>query len=325
MKIKDFRNDTDVLRTESFFGKEAASFNGFADFCKLNVPLVISVTLACLFVYGAVIFNIVIAGDTIQFLSDADVYKQMHFGAGRWASVPLIKLFFIKESGVYASAFISAVSIWTFSMLFCYFIAVFTKNTKRQNGFIPLALTVLTYSVWSQYFMFFYQSKIQTIFVCLTLINVYILYKGFLLRKKAHIIISFFLTVLSFGIFQSLVVLFLCVTFIYFVLLQENSSFHAKEYSVLCIKLFIFFISAFIFNVIIDKTALSVIGIPSDNITIRKMAWNQSGIRSIFAHILAQIYVLTIGLFPFVHSFILFPDYGKLIWKCPRSIRQTDF
>jgi hypothetical protein len=329
MKTKDFRNDTDVLQTGSFFGKDAASFNGFISFCGRNMPLVISVTLACLFVYGAVLFNIVIAGDTIQYLADSNVYKQMHIGGGRWAAVLLAKLFFIKESGVYASAFISAISIWTFSMLFCYFIAVLTQNTKRRNGFIPLALTVLTYSVWPQYFMFFYQNKIQTIFVCLTLINVYILYKGFLSRKKAYLVISFLLTVLSFGIYQPFFPLFLCLVFIYFILLQENSNFPSKEYSLLCLKLFCFFVAAFAVSTAIDRIVQSAFNIPPSDYITGQMFWNQSGgIRTIFINICAQIYVLTIGLIPFVHSFfspIMANLYGNALDPFGRPIFDTVF
>jgi hypothetical protein len=245
MEKINLQDKTPVLREKSFLDGAGASFNGFINFCSQNTPLVITVTLAAVFVYGVILFNLAVAGDNIIYLNDAAFYISEHIRVGRWATPVLAKLFFIKESGMFVSNIISMSAIWLFSMLFCYFIAVFTKNTKRHNGFIPLALTVLTYSVWSQYFLFFYQNKIQTIFICINLISIYLLFDGFFSRRLIKLIIPFILTVLSFGIYQPLVPLFICIVFIYFILLQENSNYTPKEYSFLCLKLFIFFIAAF--------------------------------------------------------------------------------
>jgi hypothetical protein len=296
-----------------FLDGEGASVKGFLDFCKRNTPLVIAVTLTALFVYGAILFNIIMAGDNQHILNNSANYIAEHIRVGRWASPPLLKLFFIKESGIFASNFISTLSIWLFSILFCYFIAVFTKNTERRNGLIPAALIVLTYAVWPEYFMFFYQNKIQTIFICVTLINVYILYDGFLSRNKIKLIVSFILTVFSFGVYQPLVPLFLCVVFVYFVLLQENSNYPAKEYSFLCLKLFVFFIAAFALNSGIGKIFLSLRDFQASDYVTKHMVWEKISIRAMIAGILGQGYIVTIGMIPFVHSLfspIMISMYG---------------
>jgi hypothetical protein len=301
MKKENLRDTTPAMGTKLFLDGEGASIKGFLDFCKQNTPLVISVTLAVLFVYGIVLFSLPAAGDNILYLDSPAFYIFGLIQVGRWITPLLVKLFFIKESGIFASNFISMSLIWLFSLLFCYFIAVFTKNTKRHNSFIPLALTVLTYSVWSQYFLFFYQNKIQTAFTCLNLISVYLLFDCLLTRKKIKVIIPFILTVFSFGVYQPLVPLFLCIVFIYFILLHENSNYPQREYSLLCLKLFVFFIAAFASMSIINKIIQSALSLDTVGME-RVMIWNKSGLRSIIANILAQGYALTIGGLPFVHS-----------------------
>jgi hypothetical protein len=300
MEQEKLRNDVSASNEKAFLG--GASFNSFIDFCKQNTPLVITVSIAVLFVYGVILFNIVVNGDTSLYLDHPDSYEAMHIQVGRWVTPPLVKLFFTKESGVYASNFISVFSIWLFSLLFPYFIAVFTKNTNRRNGFIPLALTVLTYSVWTQYFLFFYQNKIQTIFICVTLIFVYLLFDGFLSRNKIKTVAAFLLSVLSFGIYQSFLPLFLCIVFVYFVLLQENSDLPPKEYALLCLKLAVSFVAAFVLAVIIGKLILFFSNYPESDYMANQMGWNRIDLRSILANILGQGYAFTFGGIPAVHS-----------------------
>jgi hypothetical protein len=326
MKQKKLQNEMSVSVAASFLGGEGASFNGFIDFCKRNIPLVITVTLTALFVYGAAVFNTAVIGDIAGYLADPDYYKLEHFKSGRWAALLLTKLFFIKESGIYASNFISVLSIWLFSLLFPYFIAVFTRNTGRRNGLIPLALIVMTYSVWPQYFQFFWQNKIQTLFICLALTAVYLLFDGFLTRRKIKILIGFIITAFSFCLYQPFVPLFICIVFIFFVLLEDNTSFDAKDYLNLCIKLIIVFIAAFAFFLISDKIAQFMFNVRESGYVSSKMIWNKYSVKSIISGILAQIYVLTIGGIPFVHSIFspMMPNmYGSDFDTFNRPISDT--
>jgi hypothetical protein len=300
--MENLQNKSPPLRKKSFCGGAGASFNGFIDFCKRNTPLVITVSFAAIFVYGLILFNITATGDNAAILNDPGLMERDLIAMGRWTTEPLLRLFFIKESGIYASNFIFVFSIWLFSILFCYFIAVLTKNTERRNGFIPLALIVLTYSVWPQYFQCFLPNKIRPVFICLTLINVYLLFDGLLSKNKIKTTIGFVLSILTFGEYEPFVPLFLCITFIYFVLLQENSNLPSKEYALLCLKLFIAFIAAFAMSTIIGKIIKStLIGYEWDYVT-RHFIWNKSNILSVIFAILAQGYIVTIGALPFVHN-----------------------
>ncbi|MDR2097437.1 MAG: glucosyltransferase domain-containing protein [Spirochaetaceae bacterium] len=304
--MENLQNDNPFSGKKSFLGGEGASFNGFIDFCRRNTPLVITVTLAALFVYGVVLFNISVTGDNAMSFYDPDYMLFDTFRIGRWVIPILVKLLFIKESGVYASNFISVLFIWLFSLLFCYFIAVFTKNTERRSGFIPPALIVLTYSVWPQYFSAFIHHKIHALFICVILIEVYMLFDGFLSRNKIKVLMGFVLTFISFGVYQPLVPLFLCITFIYFILLCENSNLPSKEYAPLCLKLFIAFAAALSLSVITAKIIQSLLETSSTDYVSKHMIWKHisiKSIKSIIGGILGQGYIVTIGMLPFVHAF----------------------
>jgi hypothetical protein len=110
MKKEKLPDRTPALGTNVFLDGNGASVKGFLEFCERNTPLVISVTLATLFVYGIILFNIVIAGDNPGRF-DYDYWISDLISVNRWAAAILVKLFFIKESGIYASNFIAVLSI----------------------------------------------------------------------------------------------------------------------------------------------------------------------------------------------------------------------
>jgi hypothetical protein len=313
--MENLQNDNPLLGKESVLGGGGASFNGFIDFCRRNMPLVITVTLATLFVYGVFLFNISVIGDTLLYFATS--HNPIKFTASiisdytiqtdtlslkRWAMWLFSDFLFMRESGVYAGNFIAVASIWTFSMLFFYFISVFTKIKNRYNGFIPPALTLLTYPIWSMNLPNLYMMRVNMFFIPVMLTGVYLLYNGFLSGNKIHILISFVLTILCFGAYQPFLPLFLCIVFIFFLLLQENSNFQPKEYSFLCLKLILFFAVAFIFRSIIGSIFQVVFNIPKNSYVTGTMVWNKSDISSILNNILGLGYFITIGIIPFIHS-----------------------
>jgi hypothetical protein len=324
-----------------FLGGEGASFGGFIEFCKRNMPLVISVTVAALFVYGVFLFNVSVIGDTLLRFATSHNPVKFNWINGltydytietdtlslkRWTHWLFANLFLIKESGVYAGNFISIVSIWTFSMLFCYFIAVFTKNTNRRNGFIPLAFTLLTCPIWSLNLPNLYMVRINMVFIAVMLIAVYLLYAGFLSGNKTYLVISFVLTVLCFGSYQPFIPLFLCIVFIFFLLLQENSNLQPKEYGILCLKLFLFFLAAFIFRSIIGNIFQSAFNIPENSYVTGTMIWNKSSLISVMANILGLGYFTTIGMIPFVHTLftpLMETMYGSSVGPYGKSIVEN--
>jgi hypothetical protein len=338
--MENLQNNNSLLGKKSFLDGEGASFNGFIDFCRRNMPLVITVTLTTLFVYGVFLFNISISGDTLLDLPtrydtvDLNISKNYSIqndilSLKRWTQWLFSLFFYIKESGVYAANFIAIISIWTFSMLFCYFIAVFTKNTKRRNGFIPIALTLLTCPVWSICLPNLYMVRVNMLFIVVMLIGIYLLYAGFLSNNKLYLAISFVLIVLSFGAYQSLTPLFLCIVFVFFLMIQENSSFQPKEYTFLCLKLFLFFITAFIFRSIIGSIVQYAFNIPKDNghgYITGIMVWNKSSLMPVLTNILGLGYFTTIGMIPFIHSLftpLMEPMYGSAAGPYGKSIVEN--
>jgi hypothetical protein len=76
----------------------------------------------------------------------------------------------------------------------------------------------------------------------------------------------------------------------------------SKDYVLLCLKLFIAFIAAFALTTVIGKIVKSALALHDSDYVTRHMVWNKAAVKTIIAGILAQIYVLTIGAIPFVHS-----------------------
>jgi hypothetical protein len=340
MKQKKLQDKAPLLRNDAFWCGEGASFKGFIEFCKRNTPLVITVTLAVMFVYGVFLFNISVTGDTILHLSTLNGPVKLNLAGDtpytmqtdilslkRWTQWLFAILVYIRESGVYTSNFVATASIWTFSMLFCYLFAVFTKNTDRRNGFIPLALTLLSYPVWSVCLPVVYMARINLLFVVVMLIGVYLLYTGFLSNNKTYIAISFILILLSFGAYQPLIPLFICVVFIFFLLLEENSNLQPKEYSFLCLKLFLFFLAAFALRSFIGSIVQYALDIPRDVQYISGiMVWNKSSLKPVLTNVLGLGYFTTIGQIPFVHSLfapLMETIYGSSVGPYGKSIVEN--
>jgi hypothetical protein len=340
MEKENLRDRIPAPGTKPFLDGEGASVKGFLDFCKRNTPLVIAVTLAALFVYGVILFNLSVNGEVFTYLSsshnpikinkapDGYTIQKDQLSVGRWAGWLFSELIFIRESGMYAASFIEIASVWAFSILFCYFIAVFTKNTNRRNGFIPLALILLTYPVWPMCLQNIYMARVNISFIAVMLIGVYLMYTGFLSKNKICLVISFVLTILCFGAYQPFVPLFLCLVFIFFLLFEENSNFLPKEYAFLCLKMFLFFLAAFILNSIITKVILSVLNITEGNYISGAMVWNKSNLSSVISNILGMGYLTTIGMIPFVHSLftpLMETMYGSSIGPYGKSIVENVF
>jgi hypothetical protein len=340
MKQKKGQDKSPLFGKESFWDGSGASFKGFVDFCGQNTPLLISVTLAAIFIYGVFLFNISVTGDTVLDFSTRRNPMKLNLSGDtpytvqtdilslkRWTQWLFASFFYIRESGVYTTNFVAVASVWTFSILFCYFIAVFTKNTNRRNGFIPLALTLLSCPVWAICLPNVYMARTNLLFVAVMLTGVYLLYTGFLSNNKAYIVISFILTVLSLGSYQPLTPLFLCIVFIFFVLLEENSNLRPKEYSFLCLKLFLFFLAAFALRSLVGSIVQYALDIPDGgNYVTGIMIWNKSSLIPILTNILGLGYFTTIGAIPFVHSLftpLMETMYGSAAGPYGKSIAEN--
>jgi hypothetical protein len=123
-----------------YFGTQKASVKGFCDYCKKNIPLVITVTIALFFTYGGKLFWYSIGIDTELFINDKNYFLPWNIQIGRFGLGVLQKLWHIKEFNPFTAFLIAFCFIWLFPLSWCYIIGVFSRNTGRNNNLIPFAL-----------------------------------------------------------------------------------------------------------------------------------------------------------------------------------------
>lgn len=196
------------MKTVDYFGTEKMSFSGFCNFCKKNVPLIISVTLALFFAYGIKLVCYSIGIDTESFAAHKPSFLKWNVQISRFGLGLLQRLWYIHEFNPLSAFFIAFCFIWLFTLSWCYCLAVFSKNTGRNNKLIPFALLFMTMPVWAEQFYFVFQS-VETacmIFICPYVI--YLLYQGFLHNEKGKVICAFTLLVLMTSVYQAIIPLF---------------------------------------------------------------------------------------------------------------------
>jgi hypothetical protein len=232
------------MKEIDYFGVEKVSFMGFRDFCKKNLPLLGTVTFALFFTYGIKLVCYSIGVDTDLFMADRLSMLKRDVQVHRFGLNVLRSISFIHEYNPIISFFIAFCLIWLFALSWCYVIAVFGKNTGRNNKLIPFALLFMTMPVWAEQFYFVFQAAETSLMVFICPYVIYLLYRGFLENRTKDVLCGFILLVLMISVYQAIVPLFCAGVFACFVLLRENSNHEPYIYRLLCLRLFITLIAA---------------------------------------------------------------------------------
>ena len=288
-----------------YFDMEAASVKGFCNFCRNNLPLILAVSVALFFTYGIRLFWYSIGIDTELFMADkADVLK-WYIKIGRFGLVLLSKFWYIKEFNPFTAFFTAFCLIWFFTTSWCYIIAIFSRNTGRNNKLIPFALVFMTMPVWAEQFYFLLQAAETAFIISLCPYVIYLLYKGFLDNEKGKILCASILLVFMTSVYQAIVPLFCCGVFACFVLLQEHSDYEPQVYRNLCLKLFITLVGAMAVYLFIDRIVIPVFfHIEKSSYLDNMNQWGQVPIRQNINNILLFGYIITIGHIPLVQSIV---------------------
>jgi len=285
------------------FDMEKASISGFCVFCRNNIPLIIAVSITLFFAYGIRLFWYSIGIDTELFMADKAGNLKWSISIGRFGYVALSKLLYINGFNPFTAFFTAFCLIWFFTISWCYIIAIFTRDTGRNNKLIPFALVFMTMPVWAEQFYFLLQAAENAFILSLCPYVVYLLYKGFLDNEKGKIICASILLVFMTSVYQAIVPLFCCGVFICFVLLQEQTDYEPQVYRNLCLKLFITLVGAMAVYSIIDGVIIpALFHIEKSDRWDRYIEWGNTPIREIMLRILLQGYIITIGQFNIVQS-----------------------
>jgi len=288
-----------------YFDMEKASAKGFCNFCRSNVPLILAVSVTLFFTYGIRLFWYSIGIDTEQFMADKSWLLKWHIQTGRFGLALLSKFLFIKEFNPFTAFFMAFCMIWLFTISWCYIIAIFSRNTGRNNKLIPFALVFMTVPVWAEMFYFTFMAMETALIVGLCPYVIYLLYKGFLDNEKSKIVCASILLVFMTSVYQAIVPLFCCGVFALFVLLQEQTNYEPQVYRNLCVKLFITLGGAMAVYFFIDRIIIPVFFHIEKSFYVDDMnQWGQVPVRQNIINILSFGYTITIGHIPLVQNMV---------------------
>ena len=288
-----------------YFDMEEASLKGFCNFCRNNIPLILAVSVTLFFTYGIRLFWYSIGIDTELFMADKAGILKWDINIGRFGLALLSKIWYIKEFNPFTAFFTAFCMIWFFTISWCYIIAIFCRNTGRNNKLIPFALVFMTMPVWAEMFYFSFMAAETAFIIGLCPYVIYLLYKGFLNGEKGKIICASILLVFMTSVYQAIAPLFCCGVFVCFVLLQEQTDYEPRVYRNLCLKLFIMLVGAMAVYLFIDRIVIPVFFHIEKSAYVDDMnQWGQVPVKQNILNILFFGYTITIGHTPLVQSIV---------------------
>jgi hypothetical protein len=314
-----------VMNAVDYFGTEKVSLSGFCNFCKKNIPLLVSVTIALFFTYGVKLVCYSIGIDTELFAADKPAILIWNTQIGRFGLSLLQRLWYIREFNPLSAFSIAFCFIWLSTISWCYCLVVFCKNTGRNNKLIPFALLFMTMPVWAEQFYFVFQSAETACMIFLCPYVVYFFYQGFLHNEKGKIIGGFILLILMISVYQAIIPLFCAGVFACFVLLQENSDYEPQIYQRLCLKLFIALATALAAYFLLDKLIVALILNTEkyeylDNMNL----WGKEPLKQNIMRILVYGYSITIGHIPAVQAIAepVMAQFARTGMEATRAVSQ---
>jgi len=193
--------------------------------------------------------------------------------------------------------------MWLFVISHAYIIALFCKNTGKNNALIPFALVLACSPIWTEQFYFVFQAREVALMVLLCPYTIYIMFSGFIDNKKSKIIFAFLSLIFMTSVYQAMVPFFCCGVFICFMLFLETSDYEAKFYRNLCLKILAMFVCAMLVYAVIYKILIPAIYGYSPYLD-SMILWGHTSIKNNILRILFFAYNITIGGVPQIQDIV---------------------
>jgi hypothetical protein len=278
---------------------EEISAARFYNFCRNNVPLILAVSFTLFFAYGAKLFWYSIGRDTNFFMADKNETLLWEVQIGRFGLAALSWLWHIKEFNPFAASFTAFCLVWLFTVSWCYIIAVFDKNTGRNNKLIPFALVFMTMPIWAETIYYSLAAAVSAFIIALCPYVIYLFYKGFLDSERGKTICASVLLVFMISAYQGIAPLFCCGVFACFILLQERSDYEPRIYRNLCLKFSIALVGAMVVYLTIDKIIIpAVFHVEKADYLDNMFLWGKVPVKQNLFMVFGFVYAFTIGHIP---------------------------
>jgi len=288
--LSKFKNGSPKIPMRYF--EEEASFNGFLQFCRANIPLVAVITFTLFYTFGIKLWMYSIGIDVELNMAGYGGGGSVFGGLGRWGYA-IFNLVTISDFNPFTSYFLGFCVFWLFSILWCYFVQVFSNKTGTNNKLIPFAVVFMTMQVWIEMFYF---TGFQSQFIILVCpVVIYLFYKGFLDNERPKIIAAFILLTWIISCYQGILPLYAFGVFAFFIIVQENSDYDKKVYNILCLKLFISLLLALGLYFCLDELFLRLFKANRIDYLNRMMRWGKDPVASNLNAIKNYFINLTLG------------------------------
>lgn len=226
-----------MTKTNELKQMESASVAGFFAFCRSNAPLVAAVTIALFFTYGIKLICYNFGVDTNWFMAQNKAFSIVQIAVGRFGIVLMWFLRWQEGFNPLTAFFTAFCLIWFFTLSWCYVIALFDKNTGRNNKLIPFALVFMTMPVWAEQFYFVFQATENALIIAMCPYVIHFLFKGFLEGRKGKVAGAVILFAFMISVYQAIIPLFLGGVCACFLLWRERSDCEPRVYRKLCLQL----------------------------------------------------------------------------------------
>lgn len=211
------------------------------------------ISLLMIFAYGIRIVYYNISIDTEVIINDPTALLMSWLSAGRFSLVFLKKLLQLIPFNPYVAAFlmtvINVIIVYFFSFMLWSFSG--EKSAFLGKTAICAAFCFITFPIFAEQFSFLLQAFEVSLGIFATMLSVYCLTNWILEKKKTYLVISLFMSIFSFGIYQSNIFLFISITLGSYILLLYKLN--KRNELRIGLNYLLFFIISFVFYTLINK------------------------------------------------------------------------
>lgn len=260
---------------------------GFLEFCKRNHRLLLFNIIVVGIVFGSRIFSNNVSVDT-DLMTVNPYFKYNWLEIGRWGLILFQKIFHMRWFNPYIETSLAYLTIVLFLMIYCYLFDCLKSKDKKLNYFIFCALFI-THPI----FVFQWFFKLQCFEIALSIflipVSLLFIFEWINENKYLYLIISLILSIISFSCYQTNVLLYIATALFAYVLKYEKES-NFKTNFIVCTKLILSFMSAFLINTIFSKIFFIKSGYLTDSIY-----WKNYSFKECIANIIAYVKEVLFG------------------------------
>jgi len=293
----------------------------YIEFCKKETLLCISIILIIFVIFGSHLFSRNMLIDTQSFLIDPTMnYNWLDIG--RFGLVALKYIVGLGSFNLYYAWGLLILLLVITAMYWAYFIK---KYTKCNNNFIIVLSIFMIFGspIYAEQFYFIIQSVEVVLGILMTLISVDLAFCHLSTNKIRYLISSIILNILSFGIYQAFIPMYISLVIgVYILNYRKEESSSKKEFinfRKVLVPLIGNFIVSFIVYYVISKSFID-----SDYLT-QSISWGKAPIVQILKNIRLAIYNIVRGEGIFYDLSFLVMSIGLIIVTLKNNCKKNMF